>query len=91
MSTAPKPQKQPWLDYLLDVISKEPDAVVKDSASMFTGIANQVKAGLITRDKALVQLTDLRNAVLEKTVTAKHRVEKILDGTIEFTLKEFKD
>lgn len=82
-----KPPKQPWIDYLIDTVSKEPDSFVKDKAPICQQLLEDFRLNNATEEFVQEQINNMKNEILPKC-TASHRVEKIFDGIAQFILKE---
>lgn len=81
-----KIQKQPWIDYLIDTISKESDKNVSKYGPVVKVLVDIVKENPSEKEKSLFVLRSLKSHIIE-SARNKMRTENLMDGIIQFTEK----
>ncbi|CAB4124333.1 hypothetical protein UFOVP49_171 [uncultured Caudovirales phage] len=86
MSTGPKIQRQPWIDYLVCIIEKEDDANVRKYSMAVKAIVEDSKTNQSKIDNNILILESLKTHILLEAKNP-YRINNLMDGIITFTKK----
>ena len=81
-----KIQRQPWIDYLADAMSKETDTNVSMYAPAIKSIIQTVKEDQSKKQSSVEVLKSLKIFIVQ-TARNKSRAENLMNGIIQFTEK----